>query len=51
MTRTDQIADALSRARTSVDGYLIELQVDPEALTPTQTLSAARKQGEAAQEN
>ncbi len=49
VTSDVQIADALSRARTSNEGYLIELRVDPEALTPTQSLSAARKQGEAAQ--
>ncbi len=42
VTRTDQFRDALSRAQASEDGYLIELQVDPEALTPTQSLSAAR---------
>lgn len=49
VTSTEQITDALARARASHEGYLIELQVDPEALTPTQTLSAARKQGQAAQ--
>lgn len=47
VTRTDQFAEALGRARQSETGYLIELKVDPEALTPTQSLSAARKQGEA----
>ncbi len=48
VTRTENVAEALERARASEDGYLIELQVDPEALTPTQSLSAARAQGEAA---
>ncbi|MGR3623688.1 thiamine pyrophosphate-binding protein [Pseudophaeobacter sp.] len=47
VTQTKGIAAALDRARASAEGYLIELQVDPEALTPTQSLSAARKQGEA----
>ena len=46
ITRTDQLPAALERAYASGAGYLIEVQVDPEALTPTQTLSAARKQGE-----
>jgi len=49
VTSDAQIPEALSRARASQDGYLIELRVDPEALTPNQSLSAARKQGEAAQ--
>lgn len=48
ITRTDQFPDALKRARASAEGYLIELQVDPEALTPTQSLSDARRQGEEA---
>lgn len=37
---------ALARARASSAGYLIEIAIDPEALTPSQTLSAARAQGE-----
>jgi acetolactate synthase-1/2/3 large subunit len=37
---------ALERARAAKTGYLIELVVDPEALTPAQTLSEARVQGE-----
>ncbi len=49
VTNDDQIADALTRAQVSPDGYLIELQVDPEALTPAQSLSGVRKEGEAAQ--
>ncbi|PRY26320.1 acetolactate synthase large subunit [Aliiruegeria haliotis] len=47
VTETEAFAAALDRARASDDGYLIELRVDPEALTPTQSLSAARAQGEA----
>lgn len=43
--KTDAFAGALARARESEAGYLIELVVDPEALTPTQSLSAARAQG------
>jgi acetolactate synthase-1/2/3 large subunit len=49
VTLDNQFADALARAEASPEGYLIELQVDPEALTPAQSLSAARQQGEAAQ--
>lgn len=43
VSETGGFADALERALASPDGYLIELQVDPEALTPTQTLSDARE--------
>ena len=46
---TDAFPAALQRARDSNSNYLIELIVDPEALTPTQTLSAARAPGEAQQ--
>jgi len=49
VTRTEDMTNALDRAQNSDDGYLNELQVDPEALTPTQSLSAVRKQGEAMQ--
>ena len=49
VTATDRFPAALERARAARDGYLIELVVDPEALTPTQTLSAARAQGKARQ--
>lgn len=45
---TENFAEALERARASEGGYMIEIVVDPEALTPTQSLSAARKQGEKA---
>ncbi|WP_204115403.1 thiamine pyrophosphate-binding protein [Shimia biformata] len=47
VTRTDDFPAAMRRAMESDAGYLIELQVDPEALTPVQTLSEARAQGEA----
>ncbi|SFK75359.1 thiamine pyrophosphate-binding protein [Shimia haliotis] len=47
--RTEDFADALVRAQASDVGYLIELQVDPEALTPMASLSDIRAQGEAAQ--
>ncbi len=43
---TADFAPAFARARASRSGYLIELVVDPEALTPTQSLTAARIQGE-----
>jgi acetolactate synthase I/II/III large subunit len=49
VTRTEDFPDALTRAQASVDGYLIELQVDPEALTPVQSLSDVRAQGLASQ--
>ncbi|WP_305988708.1 thiamine pyrophosphate-binding protein [Roseibium sp. MMSF_3544] len=45
---TDAFPEALERARKAKGGYMIEIVVDPEALTPTQSLSAARQQGEKA---
>lgn len=39
---TADFAGALSRARQSEAGYLIELVIDPESLTPTQSLSDVR---------
>ena len=48
VSETDQFPAALARAMASPVPYLIELVVDPEALTPVQTLSQARAQGEAA---
>ena len=36
---------ALERAKAAKGGYLIELIVDPEALTPSQTLAQATEQG------
>ncbi|OIQ27094.1 MAG: thiamine pyrophosphate-binding protein [Alphaproteobacteria bacterium MedPE-SWcel] len=44
---TEAFAGALERARTANGGYLIEIIVDPEALTPNQSLSAVRAEGEA----
>ncbi|MEP3046443.1 MAG: thiamine pyrophosphate-binding protein [Roseibium sp.] len=46
--RTEAFPDALDRARKAKGGYLIEIVVDAEALTPSQSLTAARQQGEAA---
>ena len=46
VTKTDAFPAALERARAAKGGYLIELVVDPEALTPTQSLSAANVQGQ-----
>lgn len=45
VTQNAQFPDALERARNAPEGYLIELVVDPEALTPSQSLTAARQQG------
>tara|TARA_R110000751_G_scaffold234229_3_gene335516 strand:- start:137646 stop:139337 length:1692 start_codon:yes stop_codon:yes gene_type:complete len=45
---TQAFAPALQRARKASGGYMIEIVVDPEALTPAQSLSAAREQGERA---
>lgn len=45
---TDDFPAALERAQAATGGYLIELVVDPEALTPTQTLAQASQQGRAA---
>lgn len=45
---TQAFAPALERARKASGGYMIEIVVDPEALTPAQSLSAAREQGERA---
>ncbi len=42
---TSDFPSALARARSTSGGYLIELIVDPEALSPTQTLSDATRQG------
>ncbi|MFP3382487.1 thiamine pyrophosphate-binding protein [Tritonibacter sp. SIMBA_163] len=44
---TDGFPAALERAQSSKGGYLIEIVVDPEALTPNQSLSAVRAEGEA----
>lgn len=42
---TEQFPQALERAKKASGGYLIELVVDQEALTPTQTLTQATQQG------
>ncbi len=49
IAKTEDFPAALARAQSSGAGYLIELQVDPEALTPVASLSDIRAQGEAAQ--
>lgn len=43
--KTDDFPAALERARNASGGYLIELVVDQQALTPTQTLDGANAQG------
>lgn len=45
VTATENFPAALARARDKAGGYLIELVVDQEALTPTQTLAQATQQG------
>jgi len=40
--KTDDFPAALARARASERGYLIGLKVDPDAITPTTSLSALR---------
>lgn len=47
--RTGDFAEAFARARASGKVAVIELILDPEALSPGQDLSAARAQGERAQ--
>ncbi len=42
-TRTEDFAPAFERALAAGKPALIELQVDPEALTPTMSLSAIRE--------
>ncbi|GLP85512.1 thiamine pyrophosphate-binding protein [Tritonibacter mobilis] len=44
--KTDDFPAALERARSAKGGYMIEIVVDPEALTPNQSLSAVRAEGE-----
>lgn len=43
--KTAEFMPALERARDAENGYLIELIVDQQALTPTQTLAEATQQG------
>jgi len=47
VTRTADFPAALDRARASKTGYLIDLVVDPEAITPTTSLAAIRAASEA----
>ena len=47
VARTEDFPKALERARGAKEGYLIELVVDPEAITPVQTLSEIAEQGRA----
>ena len=42
VTRTEQFASAFERARSAGDPALLELRIDPEAITPRTTLSALR---------
>ncbi|MBI1778321.1 MAG: thiamine pyrophosphate-binding protein [Proteobacteria bacterium] len=46
--RTEEFAAAFERARASNRPALIEIPIDPEAITPRTTLAAIRKQAEAA---
>lgn len=46
--RTEDFAAAFQRALAAPGCYLLHLKTDPEQITPAQTLSAARAQGEAA---
>ncbi|MEM1372205.1 MAG: thiamine pyrophosphate-dependent enzyme, partial [Pseudomonadota bacterium] len=43
--RTDQFADAFQRATASTTGAVLELMIDPEAITPKRTLSEIRGTG------
>lgn len=49
--KTEEFAAALDRANASKSGYLIELIVDPQALTPTQTLEQVTEQGRSKQKD
>jgi acetolactate synthase-1/2/3 large subunit len=50
VARTEDFAAAFSAARASRRPSLIELSIDPEAITPTTTLSAIRTNALKAQE-
>jgi acetolactate synthase-1/2/3 large subunit len=43
VTRTEEFAPAYERAATSGKPALIELRIDPDAITPATTLSAIRE--------
>ena len=47
VTETSQFADAFARAQAADSLALIELRTDPDAITPSTTLSALRAQAEA----
>ena len=47
--RTEDFAPAFERAQAAGRPALIELRIDPEAITPSQTLSEMRKKAQAAQ--
>lgn len=47
---TEDFAAAFERAKSTRGGYLIELVVDPEALTPMQSLTQVKQQGLKAQQ-
>ncbi|MZR29850.1 thiamine pyrophosphate-binding protein [Sneathiella litorea] len=49
VTRTEDFAAVFAAAEASGTAAVIELIVDPEALTPEQSLSAARSQGQASE--
>lgn len=51
VTRTEDFAAAFDRARASKTVAILELRVDPQALTPGATLDAVRAQGEQAQKS
>ena len=46
VTRTEDFADVFAAAEAAGKAAVIELIVDPEVLTPEQSLSAAREQGQ-----
>ncbi|MFN3764865.1 MAG: thiamine pyrophosphate-dependent enzyme, partial [Aliihoeflea sp.] len=43
VAKTDEFADAFLRARTSGKAAIIEVRLDPEAITPTKTLTQIRE--------
>jgi acetolactate synthase-1/2/3 large subunit len=51
VSRTEEFAPAFEEAVASKRGALIELRMDPEMITTRTTLSALRRQAEAADEN
>jgi len=49
--RTEDFPAAFARARASDGAALLELRIDPEAITPRTTLSALREKALAARES